>query len=91
MRNTHVIYEHLHPMTWECVYVGIADCLGGRPYEYKERKFRHKLWMRRLQKQGWYPTDYVQIIDTELDYDTARIREELLIRQRKPKYNIQHK
>lgn len=80
------IYEHRHPITNECVYIGSG--MGGRAWEApKNRSENHSKWLDDVFDEGFDIDQVVKIIARRLVSTDARRMENELIRENSPKFN----
>ena len=54
---------------------------------YGHRSSDHTAWCQDLIRRGWLPSDWVQIVERNLDKSAACIEEQRLVRLYRPKFN----
>lgn len=90
MSNIFYVYDHIHPVTGEVVYIG-KGC-HGRAWDVTRCRGQHKAhqdWMKGLCAKGFTPADWVRILYQGLTEKQALDEEHYLINEGCPVFNRQ--
>jgi len=92
IKELYYIYQHVDPDTGEIVYVGMGT--GSRAWatgtsSSSMRGPMHSAWLTELYHQGYTMGDVAKVTNTLLTRQQAIQIENALIKELKPKYNIQ--
>ncbi len=86
--DTWYIYFHRCPVTKELLYIGIGETDRAWLFKANHRSTEHKKYLYNLRKEGYLPSDWVQIHSKFHSRAEARKLEKELILKLNPKFNI---
>lgn len=83
----HYVYYHVDPETLDIAYIGSGQKERAWISRKNNRHPEHFEWLQSLENKGFIPSDWVVILDRFPTKEAAKLEEQTLIAQYKPKYN----